>query len=380
MEQLRALQRKNAVLIALQSSWDADHLAPAVEEQTLLVETLQALAEKFGSTMPERVALLCRSAALLEDASLMAILAAADSCRVADPRPNPVAEIVPSLTPCCVTIEGVDLAQSALEDFVCSYFMFHGLSESSPRDIFKHLPFLGFMEGHLYGLDQVNEDNLLPAMVGELWHREPPLREDPFGPLRQVLAERRWLTPRLELELKGGSRFWLLERKLCAALADPESEPAPLIDRGDVEAALRLKSFDYRAMNLLLYAMRGEEHNEEHMEFLATSEVLVELGDDLTDYAEDAEKNSFNVYRCFLAIYGPDEGPLELSRYIQALESKYAAALKRLEPSLAERWLQRGEASLRHGAGSERGAGGGSWEIPSPIDERALRRERTAER
>ncbi|CAJ1444669.1 unnamed protein product [Effrenium voratum] len=212
----------------------------------------------------------------------------------------PTAPVAPAAPGAChVTIEGVDLAQSALEDFASSYFMFHGL-ETSPGNLLKFLPFLGFLEGHLYCLDQQNEDSLTAAAAD----LQAPLPEDPFGPLREVLKagegprfgaklERTWLTPRLEQELAQGARFWSLERKICRAL---RGEGRLL--QAEAEEALRLKSFDYRAMNLLLYRMRGEEPNEAFMDFLVTSEVLVEIGDDLVDYYEDVERNSFNIYRC----------------------------------------------------------------------------------
>ena len=41
-----------------------------------------------------------------------------------------------------------------------------------------------------------------------------------------------------------------------ASTAQEQSLPNSF-DRSDVEEALRLKSFDYRTMNLLLYVMRG---------------------------------------------------------------------------------------------------------------------------
>lgn len=246
-----------------------------------------------------------------------------------------------------------------------SYFMFHELDADSPAEIFRYLPVLAFVEGHLYDLDQANEDHLLPSASGQ--SRESP-GADPFGPLRAVLRERGLLTPAVEHELRQGARFWGLERRLCGALGAGESVAAR-----EAEEALRLKSFDYRVMNLLLYGLRHVEPNEEHLAFLATSEVLVEVGDDLADYEDDVRSNSFNVYRCLLAAHGRERGPGELRRFLHSAEAAHAAALARLEPALAERWRRRCGAAKRHGAGSERGPGGGAWALPPPLEEAALR-------
>eukprot|EP00438_Fugacium_kawagutii_P001955 Skav224102 [mRNA] locus=scaffold4565:162510:169606:- [translate_table: standard] len=267
---------------------------------------------------------------------------------------------------CCATMEGVDLAQSALEDFINSYYMFHKLNPQNGDDVLKYSPFLGFMESHIYDLDQANEDFLHPEIT-----RATRPKEDPFGPLRRVLKERTWMTSQLDKEFQQGARFWALERKICSAFRSD----SPRISQEDAEEALRLKSFDYRAMNLLLYKMRGEEPCKEHMEFLATSEILVEIGDDLVDYYEDIERNSFNIYRCFVAIHGPESGATELRQYISRAEEAYAAAfaaLQQLDGALAAKWLQRNQTSRRHSCGSEK-PGGATWEIPPAVKEKGFK-------
>ena len=107
------------------------------------------------------------------------------------------------------------------------------------------------------------------------------------------------------------------------------------------------------------------------MAFLATSEILVELGDDLVDYERDIAANTFNTFRCFLALYGQQDGPDKLRTRIRAAEADYAAGLLVLEEHLAALWQRRGTSVRRHGAGSERGAGGGDWVLPPPIDEKS---------
>ncbi|CAE7730706.1 MSK-3 [Symbiodinium sp. CCMP2456] len=369
MEQLKALQRKSALLRILQETW-AD---ASKEEQDLVAETLQAvipaLQSAFGSETLQRLGLLRRFFNLVGELNMSNLVSlCSETAKL--PQAGRICD-----QKCEVSIEGVDLAQSALEDFVNSYYMFHGLNSESTRDVLKYLPILGFVESHIYGLDQANEDSLLPR-EGHLPTSTDadPSVEDPFGPLRGVLRERQWLTERLDRELHEGARFWALERKLCTALATPKAQREQnSINRCDVEEALRLKSFDYRTMNLLLYIMRGEEPNEEHMNFLATSEILVEIGDDLVDYFEDVvERNSFNLYRCFLAMYGPDTGPEELRKYIAEAEHRYSTAFRKVDESLAQKWLKQNELLKRHSFGSE-GPQGGHWELPPPVDESAWR-------
>ena len=206
----------------------------------------------------------------------------------------------------------------------------------------------------------------------------------------------------------------------------------------DVERALRLKSFDYRVLNLVLHASLGksrlerraaerrrrrergtlgygggggneedgddeedeedEEVNETHASFLATSELLVELSDDLYDYEEDVSSGAFNVYRCVVAARGAALAPAHMAVVIRAAEEEYQRALCQLEPELADKYRERCRQATRAGAvggggggdggdGGDGGGGGGGggwdeeeapegrWQVPAPIaDETAFRR------
>ena len=88
--------------------------------------------------------------------------------------------------------------------------------------------------------------------------------------------------------------------------------------------------------------------------------------------AVKVERNSFNLYRCFLAMYGPDTGPEELRKYIAEAEHRYSTAFRKLDESLAKKWLKQNELLKRHSLGSE-GPQGGTWELPPPVDESAWR-------
>ena len=62
------------------------------------------------------------------------------------------------------------------------------------------------------------------------------------------------------------------------------------------ERALRLKSFDYRVLNLILYQLRGAPYDAKMLAFLRQAELLVEIEDDLKDYHKDVVINTLSEY------------------------------------------------------------------------------------
>ncbi|KAK7256570.1 hypothetical protein RIF29_30024 [Crotalaria pallida] len=179
-----------------------------------------------------------------------------------------------------VGLDSMKTANSTIEDFCRTCFMFHGLDVSKPQTIFKYLPILSFTESYIYQLDQMNE-NLLPTLTdgdsvfGGKDEEETQVlltcfSNDPFEPLETLLECEGLLTRRIREELRHGVEYWALERKLCFAL------------------------------------INNEEVEELHMEFLSISDFLTEVSDDLYDYEDDVLQNSFNMLRmmsiCFLEI------------------------------------------------------------------------------
>ncbi|TYH49236.1 hypothetical protein ES332_D10G122100v1 [Gossypium tomentosum] len=190
-----------------------------------------------------------------------------------------------------VGLEAMERANSTLEDFCRSYFMFHGVDIDIPLMIFKYFPVLAFTESYIYQLDGLNEKILSIPTEGDTslakefekmnyqcWAETfaNMLEKDPFRPLLNVLELRGLLNDRIREEFRSGEEYWALERKLCRALTHKME-----ISIKDVMRAIHLKSFDYRVLNLLLYQLRGQEVNDLHMEFLSDSEFLVEISDDL---------------------------------------------------------------------------------------------------
>ncbi|KAK1683542.1 hypothetical protein QYE76_044390 [Lolium multiflorum] len=270
-------------------------------------------------------------------------------------------------------------ANSTLEDFCRSYFIFHGLDINKPQAVFKFLPFLSFTESYIYQLDASNEDSLLsvpdnyPSTVleREKMASTQASMSDMLDPLDNLLQCQGLMTDQLRNELKSGIQYWSLERKLCQALSRNNK-----ISIEDVMKAIHLKSFDYRVLNLLMYQLTGQQVNELHMEFLTVSEFLVEISDDLYDYEDDVINNTFNILRMFAAIYGPLDAPKMLAKCIGEAEEKYERFSKKLDPSLSRSYWRRCEEATREG-GKISSHTYGTWNIPPLIrDEESFRRDR----
>ncbi|WCJ31907.1 hypothetical protein M5689_013358 [Euphorbia peplus] len=278
-----------------------------------------------------------------------------------------------------ISLDAMQRANSTLDDFCRSYFMFHGLDANSPQSIFKYLPVLSFTESYIYQMDSLNEKiaDLLANNVAEMpkgnesWiskHMDV-FKSNPFGPLVTQLQRHGLLTERVVEELRSGEEYWALERKLCPALTKQKE-----ICVEDVMRAIHLKSFDYRVLNLILYQLRGEKVNDLHMEFLSISEFLVEVSDDLFDYEDDVLENNFNILRMFVRIYGSLNAPVLLAKYIAEAEVKYESLLKALDHQLSSSYQRRCEEATKEG-GNIAGHPHGTWSIPPVIvDEELYRR------
>nr|XP_010939680.1 uncharacterized protein LOC105058437 isoform X2 [Elaeis guineensis] len=289
-----------------------------------------------------------------------------------------------------IGLDAMQRANSTLEDFCRSYFMFHEMDVNKPQSIFKFLPVLSFTESYIYQLDTLNEkdlrlssqdlissesryDNLGCILKGVSDQSvsndlNEASRPDPFDPLVHLLQCQGLLTERIRTELRSGAEYWALERKLCHLLMRKRKI---LIE--DVMRAIHLKSFDYRVLNLLLYQLRGQEVNELHMEFLSVSEFLVEVSDDLYDYEDDVIENSFNILRMFVGIYGASAAPRMLAKCITEAEEKYEQLSKCLDPELSLKYWRRCEEATMEG-GATSGHAFGTWSIPPIIvDEESIR-------
>ncbi|XP_055829126.1 uncharacterized protein LOC129898561 isoform X2 [Solanum dulcamara] len=287
-----------------------------------------------------------------------------------------------------IGLDAMQRANSTLEDFCRSYFMFHKMDPHQPQCMFRYLPILSFTESYIYQLDNLNEKLLQPSVgMGRSSYREYSVEakqsleltslrmmtNDPFRPLCILLQQHGLLTDRVREEFRSGVEYWYLERKLCHALGSKQE-----ISVEDVMRAIHLKSFDYRVLNLLLYQLRSEKVNDMHMEFLSISEFLVEISDDLFDYEDDVLENSFNILRMFNGIYGASAAPVMLAKVITEAEEKYDNLLKALDPELSLSYQKRCEEATKEG-GKTAGPSLGTWCIPPVIQDEELYRSNVFE-
>jgi hypothetical protein len=257
-----------------------------------------------------------------------------------------------------VSFKALCAARSTLEDFCLSYFMFYGLDGGSAITN-EHLPLLTFVESAIYAADEANEQLLTKEKLKKFLLANKKLDKTAVNVLCSVLEERQLLDGRVKEQLQFGHEYWELERKICTALSAEEP-----LEVEDVIRAIELKSFDYRILNLLLAQLTGNPYDDDAIDFLWYSEVLIEIGDDLVDYEEDVLENSFNILRCFVRLFGTS-APIRLTALISELEALYEQKLSRLDSTLQASYRKRCKDAMGKHSTSDR------WMVPPIIQDEA---------
>ncbi|KAF3788437.1 hypothetical protein EJ110_NYTH08675 [Nymphaea thermarum] len=233
-----------------------------------------------------------------------------------------------------IGLDAMRRANSTVEDFVRSYFMFHGMDANNPGTVFRFLPILYFTESYIYQVKLSSQWKVSRLM--ELFET------DPFRPLCRVLEQHGLMTERIRKELGFGVEYWALERHLCNSLTLKKNM---LLQ--DVMRAIHLKSFDYRILSFLLYKLRGQE--------------------------DDIVGNNFNILRMLTSVCGAALAPSILAKCIADAEERYETLLKKLDPDLATNYQKRCAEATKEG-GRTSGPTLGTWNIPRVIsDEESFR-------
>lgn len=263
-----------------------------------------------------------------------------------------------------ISLIALERSKRTIEDIVKTYFPLLGLGHDA---FFNHMDIIMWIEATIYQLDEENEHwcKLQLAMSGA-GSISPPCSPMPSlllssdgSMIRQILSQRGLMDERIEGELRAGDSYWQLERDIARSLASGE-KGSPLDESIIIQAHCN-KSFDYRLIFLVLHHLYSLlPYDEILTSFLHVDERLVDIADDLADYEDDVECNSFNLLRCFVALHGAKAG-VKLAELISALEVEHSRLYALLSLRQKEHWRERHEDS--------RGVndGGMKWQVPPLI-------------
>ncbi|GMH33411.1 hypothetical protein BSKO_01245 [Bryopsis sp. KO-2023] len=255
-----------------------------------------------------------------------------------------------------ISFTALKRARRTLEDFALSYFPLHGLDL---KDYIHHQHIFNFVEGLIYQTDDANEAMCLQE---DKAHGQD-FKHEGHKVLKDVLRGRHLLSDEVDKMLAQGDEYWRLERKICESLKLSahflKNSATTGFSLQEAQSASKMKSFDYRVLHCILHQVFTKSRSQLMMEFLELDEQLLDIGDDLVDYEEDVIKNSFNIYRAYLYLYGADGG-LKLAEYIAELEETRDTLLIQLpdDIQMAVTFRQK-EAATKPGSDK--------WIIPAPI-------------
>eukprot|EP01083_Nonionella_stella_P188831 697000_1 len=281
-----------------------------------------------------------------------------------------------------VSFHALQKARSTLEDFAKTYLYYHALE---PLDFLRYMDVLIYVECIIYSIDEINEEQVQDTandeckseitksyLDGITDSEFKKMREDnnAFKILICFLKEHNLYDEIIQNEIRDGLLYWKLESFLCND--NNWKLYGEMINEELIQKCIKLKSFDYRLMNLVLYKIRKAPLNEKHLLFLRTHELIIEIGDDLVDYEDDVVKGSFNIYRMYLKLYPQNikMACLKLTQFISDTEKEYRIRQQQIEAPI--RTLH----ELRNTTAWQGIVKSDDWIIPSPIvDETAYRNE-----
>lgn len=205
----------------------------------------------------------------------------------------------------CTVLAATTAAASA-DILSCLLPLFSLPSRITVQDFLRWWHLLVFVEGVIYQADEDNEAAAgstvrsgssssaagvkAAAAAGSSGNGTGAVEEEKeptaagLAALEAVVRQRGLLAPGVLAELAAGQRYWREERRLCSLM-----QRHPVVPAGghgaaagftleEVLAASAAKSFDYRLLHHLLYALRKVEPNLQLLAFLEADELLVDIG------------------------------------------------------------------------------------------------------
>eukprot|EP00877_Chromochloris_zofingiensis_P013833 jgi/Chrzof1/8703/Cz03g21080.t1 len=226
------------------------------------------------------------------------------------------------------------------------------------QDVFKYLDVLVYVEATIYGMDEENEQFAAEGVTTPSQHT---FQADMT--LREVLEQQGLMDDNIKAELDNGQEYWRMERILCSHMLQPAGQTSGHSNLdftlADVIHTHENKSFDYRVLHLLLYKLLNQPCNHALLDFLKVDEMLVDIGDDLVDYEDDVIRDSFNIYRGYIHLFGED-AQMKLVQRISQLEHQRDDLLRQL-PSDMQDSIHNRHKQAATGQGSDK------WIFPKPV-------------
>ncbi len=207
----------------------------------------------------------------------------------------------------------------SLADFVRGYLALHGLQDEA----WRLLPVLLWLEASIYTLDETNEESIADVKAAQCDESAV------WKGIKAELQRAQLLDQRVEQELAEGARYWRLERTLCRGVHE--------IKESDVERCATGKSFDYRLMHAVALRQCGMRAEDSLLEAMKCYEAMIETRDDVTDWAEDEQRGSFNVILMLARIHGRAGAREAVLKRVSKVEARYKAALAKLPAAVRQR-------------------------------------------
>lgn len=223
-----------------------------------------------------------------------------------------------------VSYYGLTRAVPLVDEQASYYLRYYGFGRDR---LGTYFPILLLVEGLLLQADEELERaqrGELPAEGIAPWSRRVPA-------VVALLRELGLYHPRIEAELERMGQFWELEARLLRAAAAPRHE--------EVLRAAELRTSDARALHGIIARLAGQPIDEAFFDLLWPMEVIVDLEQDLREYADDERQGLYNTYRMFVRLYGR-EAPARLDAELRRYRDLFAQRLTAAPAAMQERVMQ----------------------------------------
>lgn len=224
-----------------------------------------------------------------------------------------------------VSYEAMQKAARIIKYVYQFYFPIHGLSS---EDICTYYPTLTSVEATIYQADLIMESgqstNITPE-EHEDNNRNLNILKDT---LLTLLKELDFYDLTIANELARGEEFIKLENKIMVG---------GVIKYPEVMRVAELRSSDVRLLHLILFRLIGKPYDEKLLSLVWPVEVIADIEDDFSSYADDVATERYNTYRMFVSLYkenAPEYIKAELDYYENLFKERIAAFSNDEKPAL----------------------------------------------